>query len=113
MSELDVQVDQEEQGVDVVRLIGELDISTVGEMDSVIRQLEERSATLVIDLAKLEFLDSTGLRLIYEVDERARHSGRRVALIRGPESVHRVFRITRLETRLQFVASTEELLGNK
>lgn len=113
MSELDVRVDQDEQGVDVVRLIGELDISTVGEMEAVLQRVEERSSTLVLDLADLEFLDSTGLRLIYEIDERARHSGRRVALIRGPESVHRVFRITKLESRLQFVASTEELLGNK
>ena len=32
-----------------------------------------------------------------------REGGRRLVIVRGPESVHRVFTITRLEERLQIV----------
>jgi anti-sigma B factor antagonist len=48
-------------------------------------------------------MDSTGLRLIVSADARAREQGRRLAVVRGPEAVQRIFRVTRLEDRLDMV----------
>ncbi len=59
--------------------------------------------TVVIDLSALSFLDSTGLRTIVTADQRARKTGRRLAIVKGPETVHRVFTITRLDERLDMV----------
>ena len=57
----------------------------------------------MLDLSKLVFLDSTGLRCLVTADERARAAGRRVVIVRGPDPVQRVFSITRLEERLDMV----------
>jgi anti-anti-sigma factor len=57
----------------------------------------------------LEFMDSSGLRLVVLADMRARETGRRFALVRGPETVHRVFEITRMSERLDFVADPAEV----
>ena len=57
----------------------------------------------MVDLSKLTFLDSTGLRCIVTADERAREEGRRIVIVRGPDAVQRVFSITRLEERLEMV----------
>jgi anti-anti-sigma factor len=54
-------------------------------------------------------MDSSGLRLVVLADMRARDAGRRFALVRGPETVHRVFEITRMSDRLDFVDSLEEI----
>jgi anti-anti-sigma factor len=87
-----------------VALMGELDLSTVAKVQEELRKIEAASPpTLVVDLSKLSFLDSTGLRCIVTADERAREEGRRVVIVRGPDPVQRVFAITRLEERLEMV----------
>jgi len=69
-----------------------------------LRRVEANApATLVVDLSKLTFLDSTGLRCIVTADERARAEGRRIVIVRGPDAVQRVFTITRLDDRLEMV----------
>jgi anti-anti-sigma factor len=85
-------------------LVGELDLSSVAKVQEELRRIEAKSpATLVVDLSKLSFLDSTGLRCIVTADERAREQGRRIVIVRGPDAVQRVFAITRLEDRLEIV----------
>ena len=87
-----------------VALRGELDLSSVAKVQEELERIEQSApATVVLDLSKLTFLDSTGLRCLVTADERARQSGRRVVLVKGPSSVQRVFTITRLEDRLEMV----------
>jgi anti-sigma B factor antagonist len=62
-----------------------------------------------VDLSKLTFLDSTGLRCIVTADERARAEGRRIVIVRGPDAVQRVFAITRLEERLEMVDDVDSV----
>ena len=62
----------------------------------------------MLDLRGLEFMDSSGLRLVVMADMRAREAGRRFALVRGGDTVHRVFEITRMSERLEFVNAPEE-----
>ena len=84
--------------------MGELDLSTVGKVQEELRRVERSSPpTVVIDLSRVTFLDSTGLRCIVTADERARDEGRRLVIVRGPDPVQRVFSITRLEERLEMV----------
>jgi anti-anti-sigma factor len=100
---LDVRT-EDRNGLVHVALVGELDLSTVAKVQEELRRVEASSpATLVVDLSKLTFLDSTGLRCIVTADERARGDGRRIVIVRGPDAVQRVFSITRLEDRLEMV----------
>jgi anti-anti-sigma factor len=100
---LDVQT-EERDGLVHLALKGELDLSTVGKVQEELRRVEASGPpVLVLDLSKLTFLDSTGLRCLVTADERGREAGRRVVIVRGPDPVQRVFAITRLEERLDMV----------
>ena len=91
-------------GLPIVALAGELDLSQVGVVEQALRGAERaRPNTLVLDLSGLTFLDSSGLRLVLEADRRARVEGRRLAVVPGPEAVHRVFLIALLDKRLEFI----------
>ena len=103
MEILDVST-EDRDGLVHVALVGELDLSTVAKVQEELRRIEANSpATVVVDLSKLTFLDSTGLRCIVTADERAREEGRRIVIVRGPDAVQRVFAITRLDDRLEMV----------
>jgi anti-anti-sigma factor len=64
---------------------------------------------VMLDLRELRLIDSTALRLILEIDAMARQDGFNLALVRGPETVQRIFVITGMEDRLVFVDAPEDL----
>jgi anti-sigma B factor antagonist len=106
---LDV-MSEDRDGLVHVALVGELDLSAVAKVQEELRKVEAAApATLVVDLSKLTFLDSTGLRCIVTADERARAEGRRIVIVRGPDAVQRVFAITRLEERLEMVDDVDSV----
>jgi anti-anti-sigma factor len=100
-----LEVESEERnGLVHVALRGELDLSTVAKVQEELDRVDADAPPLVVlDLSKLSFLDSTGLRCVITASERARDAGRRFVVVRGPDPVQRVFAITRLEDRLEMV----------
>ena len=100
-----LELDTEDRdGLVKIALRGELDLSTVSKVEDELESVEAKQpAVLVLDLSRLSFLDSTGLRCLVTADQRAREAGRRLVLVRGPDAVQRVFAITRLEERLEMV----------
>jgi anti-anti-sigma factor len=100
---LELETEEDDGQVRLV-LRGELDISSAQLLEDALTRLEaDEPSTLLIDLRGLEFLDSTGLRTLVSADQRARDAGRRLAIVRGPEAVDRIFNVTRLDERLDFV----------
>jgi anti-sigma B factor antagonist len=97
--------------VATVRPTGELDLSGALVLEAELDRLAEEPelATVVLDLRGLEFMDSSGLRLVVVADMKAREAGRRFCLVRGDETVHRVFEITRMSERLDFIDDPEEV----
>jgi anti-sigma B factor antagonist len=93
----------------VVSISGEFDISAAMDVEQQIRPIEDQVPVLVVDLRAVSFLDSSALRLVVELDTNARTRGRRLVLVRGPEEVQRVFRITRLDHQLEFVDHPTDL----
>lgn len=103
MSIIDVRTEEEADSVRLV-LSGELDLSSAGRVEEELARVErDRPPRIVLDLSALRFMDSTGLRLIVAADGRARDEDRGLAIVQGPESVRRVFEITGLEQRLDFL----------
>jgi anti-sigma B factor antagonist len=85
-------------------LEGELDIATVTQVERELERIErDAPASIVLDLRRLQFMDSTGLRIILSADTRAREQGRRLVVVHGPDAVQRIFRMTRLDERLEMV----------
>jgi anti-sigma B factor antagonist len=108
MALLDLTADERGDAI-VVALTGELDISSAGRVEQALERAEtRRPAVLVLDLSGLVFMDSTGLRIVMRADARARERGGRLTVVRGPEPVQRVFRITRLDERLTMADSADE-----
>jgi anti-sigma B factor antagonist len=93
-----------------VALSGDLDLSTAKRAEEAIEEAERSNPQLlIIDLRRLSFMDSTGLRVIVSADKRAKRSGRRTVIVQGPAAVRRVFEITRLDERLEIVDTPEEI----
>ncbi len=95
-------------GVRVI-LSGDLDLSTAKQAEQAIEEAERGVSLIVIDLRRLSFMDSTGLRVIVSADKRAKRSGRRAVIVQGPSAVRRVFEITRLGERLEIVDTPDEI----
>lgn len=93
----------------VVTCHGELDLAAAPEAEAHLREVETDGVTrIVLDLRPLDFLDSTGLRVVLAADSRARKQGRELQVVPGRDSVHRVFRIALLDRRLEFIEPPEE-----
>jgi len=97
--------------VAIVRPVGELDLSGAAVLEAELDRLvaDPDLATVVLDMRGLEFMDSSGLRLVVVADMKARDAGRRFSIVRGDETVHRVFEITRMSERLDFVDAPEDV----
>jgi len=90
---------------DVVRVspVGEIDLSTVGDIRRELRDLRRVGfMRLVLDLSGTTFLDSTGLHLILEEYASAQADGAQFAIVAGPPEVQRVFDLTGLGAQLPF-----------
>jgi len=96
----------------VLRLSGELDLGTVAEAEDALFRIEnEGPGGITLDLRYLAFIDSTGLRFILSAHARAVEQDRPFAIVRGPDVVHRVFVLTRLDERLPFSDAADSLPG--
>lgn len=87
----------------MLELFGELDLGSVPALERELDTLAEPGRTVVLDLSALTFMDSTGLRTILAADERLRGADARLVLVRGPQAVDRVFRITGTAEQLEFL----------
>jgi anti-sigma B factor antagonist len=86
----------------VIELVGELDLDGAPRLEAELRRVEATDVvSIVVDLSALEFIDSTGIRLLLMAAERCNDSAR-MTLLKGPRQVHRVFEITDLVERLPF-----------
>ena len=60
-----------------VRIVGEIDIATIGALRMAFAEVLEASAPdrLVVDLARVTFLSAAGVRVFVQVDRRLRRDG--------------------------------------
>jgi anti-sigma B factor antagonist len=102
--DFDVAEAQDAGGVVTLRPAGELDIATAPRLERALLGGRRRGDRVVLDLADLEFLDSTGLRVIVRAVEAAATGGWELTLRQGPRAVRRVFEIAGVLGALPFEA---------
>jgi anti-sigma B factor antagonist len=94
----------------VLRLSGELGLVSCPRLEETLRVLDDSDTELlVLDLGGLEFMDSTGLHLFVEAQQKAEEPGRRLALVQGGEQVQRLLNLTGMAEVLTIVDSPEGL----
>jgi anti-sigma B factor antagonist len=91
-----------EKGAWTLELDGELDASTAQLLEQQLRLAEGAAAhSITVDLRGLDFMDSTGVRVLLEAQDRIGPGGR-LRILPGPRAVHKVFRLTGTEGALPF-----------
>jgi len=94
---------EREGDVHSICLFGEFDLATA---EAVERELERVEATdtaaIIVDLSGLEFMDSSGVRLMLIANARSRADANRLTLLRGPAAVQRVLELSGVERLLPF-----------
>jgi len=66
----------------MVRLIGEIDISNVDELQSRLQEIRGNGSPLSIDLSELRFIDSSGIRVL--LSEAQAMDGQGPLVLRNP-----------------------------
>jgi anti-sigma B factor antagonist len=80
----------------VLALFGELDLASTPMLERELEAVESSGAPrMVIDLAGVGFMDSTGLQALVHARERAAANDHQFSLRRGPHQVQRVFELTK------------------
>lgn len=112
MEELFQVTVQQEDGATVVRAVGEIDVSTAPELRARLHELDE-SATVVVDLSEVTFLDSTGLGVLVATLKRIRESeaGGDLRLVVTRPQVSKVLDVTGLATVFSVFPSLDAALN--
>lgn len=81
---------------------GELDLGTSEAVERAVRALREGGVhAIVLDLRPLAFIDSSGLRLLLQLDAEARADGFGFAIAAGDGPVRRLLELTNLTDGFQ------------
>ena len=80
--------------------VGEVDLVTVDTVRANLLDAAREARRVVLDLRQVTFMDSSGLRLLVEAQQRADQDGFAFAVVRGPASLERLFEVTGLDRRL-------------
>jgi anti-sigma B factor antagonist len=96
----------------IVRLEGELDMASTPLLESAVEGAElDARAMVVLDLQALEFMDSTGLRILLSLRERAIERGQEFAVTPGTPQVQRLLSLTGVASHLRTIADADALLA--
>jgi anti-anti-sigma factor len=98
-------------GVAAIEVRGELDLATVGELATVVdRALNPGPKSLVIDLTRCAFIDSSVLSMLIDLRTRLGNSDRpRLAVVADDQPL-RVLRLTGLDAEIPVFASPPDAL---
>jgi anti-sigma B factor antagonist len=88
----------------VLRLSGELDLDNARLLQSELEGADvENASTVLVDLRELEFMDSTGLRMLLTTHQRLQQRGAELAVTGVSVQVERLFGVTQAGEHLKLV----------
>src|SRR5437016_5144421 len=98
----------------VLQLEGEIDLHVSPEVAESLRtMIAKKPTTLVVDLAKVTYLDSSGLAVLIEGMQNVREYGGKFALANVQESVQHIFDLARLDQVFQIFPDVDSALAEK
>jgi anti-anti-sigma factor len=86
-----------------VIVVGEIDIATCGQLRHELDEMNGDFETLLLDLRDVSFIDSTGLRVVLEFNERYGGDDGRLSVIAGSPAVERLLDVAGLRDHLPLV----------
>ena len=88
--------------VDVVKLVGRLDVKAAKEAEAAFAEAAERSANIVLDLSELDYIASAGLRTLKRLRGAVNANGGTLVLRGVQDDVMEVFELTGFAAMLTF-----------
>ena len=89
-----ISVQRRDREVAIV-VVGDLDLASAGRLEREVAQERAAGSTrLVIDLGDVDFIDSTGLRILLALRNDAKRNGHVLTLVPPPLTAQRIFTIT-------------------
>jgi anti-sigma B factor antagonist len=98
-------------GYAVVALRGELDLADAAVVAAELTQIAAREPRIIVDLAGLEFIDSSGVAALARGRRQARRAGGDLILAAPQRKVMRVLAIIRLAEAFSVYATVKEAAG--
>jgi len=112
LSEQECRIEVTNALAPIVRLIGEIDVGCAPRVYSLMWQTTGRGKrALVVDLAALEFMDSSGLQILLRLREKLRVEGKKILLISPAPQIQKLFRLTGFDKLFPVFASASQALS--
>ena len=113
MTSYELEVRETDLGdIAFVELSGELDLTNVDELERRLEQLSADAAALVLDLNRIQFLDSAALHVLFSLARRLEEEGRGFGVVLGDEApVARAISIVSLGELASVRPSLEDVLA--
>jgi anti-anti-sigma factor len=93
-----------------IEVAGEIDHTNAGQLLEAFEGADGGSGSaLVLDLGRVTFVDSVGLRTVVDLQRRAQQRGLSLEVISPPEHVRAVFRLSGADGHVRFAAHPVEL----
>jgi len=104
-------VAEDKPEVNVVRLSGRLDATTSQTAQPVILEaLETSAAGIILHMASLDFISSSGLRILFILIKNAAADGKQIAIVGIPPSIYKIFKIAALEKFFRFFENESDAI---
>jgi anti-anti-sigma factor len=96
-----------------IEVAGEIDHANAGQLLEAFERANGNSGSeLVLDLGRLMFVDSIGLRTVIDIQRRADERGLSLQVISPPEHVRTVFRLSGADRDLRFAGEPRQLASD-
>jgi anti-anti-sigma factor len=101
-------------GILIVAVAGEIDLSNADDIrDEVVDAIGTEHDRVALDLTRTTYLDSTGVRLLFDLATRMQDRRRRLALVVADRAiVRRVILLTKLDGAVPVHGSLDEALAD-
>jgi anti-anti-sigma factor len=99
-----IEIDEQDDRV-VVTPRGELDMATAPELEQAVMPRLQDGVWIVLDLRSLDFIDSSGLRVVVGAHRSAEERGGRFTCVRGApgSTIHRIVEIAGIDGVIEMV----------
>jgi anti-sigma B factor antagonist len=107
-----INTEQDENGVRVISLAGEVDLYTAPEFkQELLRVIGEGATQVVVDFSDTTFIDSTTLGVLVGGVKRLRPNGGQLSLVCSDKNITKIFEITGLDRVFAIHPTREEALA--
>ena len=101
-----------QEGVVVLRVVGEIDLATVGRLrDRLHTQVPGAYRVVIVDCTGVSFLAATGIGLLIEIADRARAEGMALWLVANGRVVLRALEVTGADKQVSHANTVAQALA--